>query len=154
VRRSGFTLIELLVVIAIIGLLATISLAPLQSARLHARDAQRVADVKQLRTALDLALSEVSAYPNGANASAILGSTTSTTLCNVGGAAVWQTGTAGCGTVYMGSVPDDPKTGSVYRYAGVTGSYQIYFTLEGPAGSLPAGAACANQNGFQSATGC
>ena len=52
--RRGFTLIELLVVIAIIGILASIVLASLNSARKKSRDARRIADVKQIQLALEL----------------------------------------------------------------------------------------------------
>jgi prepilin-type N-terminal cleavage/methylation domain-containing protein len=53
-RKEGFTLIELLVVIAIIGVLASIVLASLNSARRKSRDARRIADIKQIQLALEL----------------------------------------------------------------------------------------------------
>ena len=59
----AFTLIELLVVIAIIGLLATLSVLALQNARINSRDAKRLADVKQLRSALELYYNDAGHYP-------------------------------------------------------------------------------------------
>ena len=64
-RSRGFTLIELLVVIAIIGILGSIVLASLNTSRKKGRDARRVADVKQVQTALELYLDNTkpNSYP-------------------------------------------------------------------------------------------
>ena len=47
-KSRGFTLIELLVVIAIIGILSSVVLASLNSARAKGRDSRRVSDLKQM----------------------------------------------------------------------------------------------------------
>ncbi len=62
-KNKGFTLIELLVVIAIIGILATIVLTSLGSARTKAGDARAIAEVDQLRKALELYYSDHGQYP-------------------------------------------------------------------------------------------
>ncbi|MAF25331.1 hypothetical protein CL634_07115 [bacterium] len=93
-QAKGFTLIELLVVIAIIGLLSTLAIVSLNSARQSSRDAKRVADFKQIQTALELRFNANSQYP----------------------AAVAFDGTgqitATDGTVFMGLVPSDPVADS------------------------------------------
>ena len=59
----GFTLIELLVVIAIIGVLASVVLASLNSARSKALDTKRISELVQFRDALQSYYADNGAYP-------------------------------------------------------------------------------------------
>ena len=63
IKSKGFTLIELLVVVAIIGILATVVLSSLSSARERARDAKRLADVKTIQNALEMYHLDNGRYP-------------------------------------------------------------------------------------------
>lgn len=134
-NKKGFTLIELLVVIAIIGLLSTLAVVALGSARVKARDAKRLSDLKQLQTALELYYTDQNAYPAGNGVA--LGSTNYACL-NASGF-----GVAGCGTPYMGQVPIDPSSTSGgqinYVYTAAPSSYSISATLEGTVNGLTTG---------------
>jgi prepilin-type N-terminal cleavage/methylation domain-containing protein len=154
-RKKGFTLVELLVVIAIIGILTTLAVVALNAARQRSRDVKRVSDIRQMMTAIELGYTDIGAYPAGV--SVILGGAATKVLCNVGGASKFQPDTSGCGAIYMGLVPANPKpNGADYLYTSATGSvtYSITFSLEGTTGQLGAGADCANQNGIQAGSSC
>lgn len=62
-KSRGFTLIELLVVIAVIGILASVVMASLNSARAKARDARRQANSDSIRTALQLYYDDNGSFP-------------------------------------------------------------------------------------------
>ena len=64
-KVRGFTLIELLVVLAIIGLLSSIVLASLNTARAKARDAVRKSQVGEFEKALELYFLVNGHYPCG-----------------------------------------------------------------------------------------
>ena len=131
-NKKGFTLIELLVVIAIIGLLSTLAVVALSSAREKARDSKRLSDLKQIQTALELYYFDNNAYP--VEATAIdLGVTASACLNSAAGFT-----TTACGTPYMGLVPLDPKSAADhYHYVSADGStYAITAVLEGTVGNL------------------
>ena len=65
-KARGFTLIELLVVIAIIGILSSVVLASLSTARQKSRDAKRISDVGQIQLAAELFFDATSSYPTTA----------------------------------------------------------------------------------------
>ena len=95
-QAKGFTLIELLIVIAIIGLLASVIVVALGNSRIKARDARRLADTQQIRTALDLYLNQAGGYPDES-------------VWNVGGL-------ISCAGVTLMTVPSDPGVGYSYTY--------------------------------------
>lgn len=118
---SGFTLIELLVVIAIIGILSSVVLASLNSARQKGRDARRISDLKQIQLALELYYDANGKYP---------ATVSSTTVVTPG---------------YIAALPLDPVGGTEYSYSAyyVTGgtatvctSYHLGASLEGTSNSV------------------
>ncbi len=144
-NQKGFTLIELLVVIAIIALLASIVLLALNSARAKSRDAKRVADIRQMSTALELFYNDYGGYPLAS-----------------GGAPTNMTPN------YLGSLPIAPTpndstacTGYTYAQTGtgyssqyntsilVYPSYTYTFCLGGATGGFPLGLHTASPQGIQ-----
>ena len=123
-KRQGFTLIELLVVIAIIGLLSTLAVVALGSARQKARDAKRLSDLKQVQTALELYYTDNSGYPAAATA-VTLGAGTEACLNASGFAAT------GCPNAYMGVIPAAPTPGVDSYQSTAATTYTIAATLEG-----------------------
>ncbi len=135
--QRGFTLIELLVVISIIGLLSTLAMVALNNARKSSRDAKRVADMKQLQTAMELyydAQTGTKTYP----------------VCAV------NTLVSACSALspYMGGIAslNDPASSTActasptgvcnYAFTVASGAttYTVTFYLEGASGNLAAGA--------------
>ena len=130
-NKKGFTLIELLVVIAIIGLLSTLAVVALSSARTKARDSKRLSDLKQLQTALELYYTDKNGYPAAATA-ITLGGTSYNCLGSNGIAAI-----ASCGTTkYMGLVPSDPGSYSYSYVSAASTTFTITAQLEGTVNGL------------------
>ena len=139
-NKKAFSLIELLVVIAIIGILATLAVISLQGARKGARDAKRVANIKQIQTALELYFNDEGRYPSSLNF----------------GQGKIESPTA----VYMKRLPlaPNPSDGTcgndnTYYYSTLgedNGSYEISFCLGSFTGELEPGPHCASPGGIES----
>ena len=141
--KKGFTLIELLVVIAIIGLLSTLAVVALGTAREQARDSKRLSDLKQTQTALELYYTDNNAYPTELDG-VVMGSTNAACLNDANGFT-----TTNCATPYMGLVPSDPLSSQSYTYTSADGtSYTIAATLEGTVSGLT-GTVTATPSGIQ-----
>lgn len=164
-NNKGFTLIELLVVIAIIGLLSTLAVVALNSARMKSRDARRLSDVKQIQTALELFYNDQGMYPPSAaviDTAEFLGQGNFACLDDGG----WD---ATCtGNVYMAAVPTypvprtdntcDPTTDDQavgYSYINHTATdastYTLQYCLGGNAGGVSDGVNVACESGI---SGC
>ena len=142
-KNRGFTLIELLVVVAIIGILATVVLASLSSARSRARDAKRLADFRTIKTALTSYKIDTGAFP-----------------CTEGGSEFYVEDDSTCLTTalvqdYLPVVPLDPlygdngssESGGDYMYRHSSGHYILRTELEGTGGlsrdsNYPSGRNC------------
>jgi len=139
-KQKGFTLIELLVVIAIIGLLSSVVLASLATAREKSRDARRVSDIRQIAQALELYFDDNEAYPTCSTAFLDNQSNCLTTALVGGG--------------YLPSMPNDPQYGNDgsaqwgydYEYFGGGKVYNLRAALEtagiSRTGNYPNGTTC------------
>ncbi len=66
-KKKGFTLIELLIVISIIGILATLIISAVQTAKAQARDVRRLSDLRNIETGLQLYFDKQREYPDVLN---------------------------------------------------------------------------------------
>ena len=142
-NNGAFTLIELLVVIAIIGIISTISVIFVQAARANARDAERVANVRQIQTALELYFNDTNHYPSSSEF--------------IAGQSLYSTSSEGVTTTYMeiipeASLPADGTCGSSnqFKYIPVSdgASYYLLFCLGNNTDSLYPGIKCLTPDGI------
>lgn len=118
ILKRGFTLIELLVVISIIGILSSVVVTSLAEARTKARDAKRVAEIQQVRTALEMYYNGAGSYPQvGAEGNTVALSSLQTALAP-----------------FIPVLPADPLGGSFHEYnytwADAGRAYAILVRLE------------------------
>ena len=103
-QKKGFTLIELLVVIAIIGILAGMVLVSMGGARAKARDARRMADMRQMVSAQEMSYGDNDQYLTSAAMPTAIGT-------------------------YLNPVPSDPGGGTVVACTQAAPAF-VYCTID------------------------
>lgn len=124
--RKAFTLLEVLIVIAVFGLLATLAVLSLNSARASLRDAQRQSDISVLRAGLNQYWLSRATYPVSDGVSLGQAGTNTDQLSSAGFTASGDSATP----VYLQRVPVGPKGNEFYRYRGGSQGYSIRFVTE------------------------
>ena len=144
--KSGFTLIELLVVIAVIGIIAGVVMSSVNQVRIKLRDAQRLSDLKNLGTAIQLYREDNDQWPCP-NLTGEPSHINDQTHC-LAGALVPK---------YIGVIPVDPVLGNdgsntwgEYQYSSTDTAYSLRVMLEGQpvnrTASYPNGTLCADDD--------
>lgn len=64
-HKKGFTLLEILVVVSIIALVGVFAAVAVNAARSKQRDATRIANIRQIQSALEDYFNETNRYPTG-----------------------------------------------------------------------------------------
>ncbi|OGE74058.1 MAG: hypothetical protein A3I07_01240 [Candidatus Doudnabacteria bacterium RIFCSPLOWO2_02_FULL_42_9] len=147
-KNKGFTLIELLVTVAIIGILAAVVLVNLNSARQKSRDARRLADIRQIITALEIFYNDNSGYPD----TPIPATPSDTGPDPANGSPAWSTflGTWPNAPVPPDGAPVCDGTNNLYTYSQVGGGqdYALTFCLGAAVDQYPAGVRTASGAGI------
>jgi len=134
--KNGFTLVELMIVIVIIGVLTTLIIVSLDNTKMTARNARRLADIKQIQLALKMYYNDAGEFP----ASITAGSSISRGGAN-----------------YMLRVPSSPKPwpdngcpDEDYKYTPLEGGkrYMLSFCLGDTTDDLSKGSHIATSNGI------
>ncbi|MFH1253465.1 MAG: hypothetical protein V1664_04005 [Candidatus Uhrbacteria bacterium] len=158
--QKRFVLIEILIVVAVIGLIGTLSAVAVASARANTRDATRLAQVRQMQSALEDFFVQNNTYPVSDNVLA-LGFGEAACLDTEGFHAACEAGASG---VLAKAIPVALGTGLdglatcggaanafCYSAANQGAAYGIIFELENaiPLAKLQKGLNCATPEGMK-----
>jgi len=132
-NQVGFTLVELLIVIAIIGIMSTVTVVSLRVAKAKARDAVRIADITQIKKAIDTYYGYYGTYPNP-NCFSLSGIVACTSLLNDGR---WISDLVDAEDDFFEYVPNDPFRTFEAQPVESTQASQMYLYMYTHKGSEP-----------------
>ena len=151
-NQRGFTLVELLIVIAIFGLIANVTMVSLNDAKRKSRDAKRLENINQLRSAIHLYHTEKLSYPDDAGGDPLSLGIDGNEVLDYNG---WSARASIQEPVFMYQVPRDPSmisstvgnpctgtSNSICDYSYIRNGindYIIYFYLENDVNDKAAG---------------
>lgn len=126
-QQQGFSLIEILIVMAIIGLLVTIALTSFGVVRSKSRDAKRLADIRQINSAIQIYINDIGHAPYVGTYNCDTSNGTGTCQAVVdSNSGAWAQLAADLNP-YLPSLPHDPLSA-------ITGQYRYIYV---PPGSEP-----------------
>lgn len=159
-NHRGFTLLEILVVVAIVALIGVFAAVAVNTARSKQRDATRIANVRQMQSALEDYFNESNAYPLGNLLP--LGDAAQSACLSVSG---FRADCSAESAVFLRYVPEtfpDGLSGIVtcgeparnalcYTQLNEGDAYVIHFELENalPTAGLQEGVNCATPDGME-----
>lgn len=135
-KINAFTMVELLVVILIIGTLFSLALLSLGNARRSARDAKRVADVKQIQFALEIYYRDNGQYPSDISESIVYNDL------------IYLSKTPSAPIPSDGSCSDEDNFYSYSTNYPENNSYSLVFCIGGTTSDLGSGKKMATSNGI------
>lgn len=122
--RRGFSILEAIIVVAVFGLLATLAVLSLNSARSSLRDAQRLSDISTMRAGLSQYWLEKATYPEAEEI--FIGAAGSNRFTSAGFVDQADSSTP----VYIEFLSSGPRVNEYYRYVGGSNGYSIRFQTE------------------------
>lgn len=132
--QRGFTLIELLVVVAIIGMLSSVVISSLSTARAGAANEARNANISQMMTGMELHYNALGEYPDPGNGGWVCFGEFDDDAC-------WTNGTGFSENTTMNATFDDYVQLPDWTGDNAYGSYEgpIYRCLDRPGGRCTGG---------------
>lgn len=124
--KRGFTILEILIVLLVFGLVVTLGVVSLNSARRAQRDAARLSGISVIRSALNVYWHEKASFPTSQGVDLGAPGTDTDAFTSAGFVSREQL----TQPIYLDVTPVGPTANEYYRYVGGPNGYSIRFRTE------------------------